>query len=403
MNTPLVHLAKRHRPSGLNSIFLSEKLPFSEYLSLTRAMLITARTKLGSADLAKSISGNMPFVLEPSCENGNQKRFKRGILLTHGLTDSPYFMRPLANFFQAQGFLVMTTLLPGHGTQPGDLLNVSWQEWAKAVAYGTECLAREVDEVYLGGLSTGATLSIYQSWQDPRVRALFLFSPALKIGRNANFAFLHKFYSWLRPRAKWVSIKPDIDCYKYESFAKNGAVQVLAMMHRVQALQRKRALQIPVFSVASADDVTVQTSATLDFMATLPHRVCQTLLYSTTQPVLPKNFLSHRFEWKNSVFPEQRILGSAHTAIVLPPDDTHYGRQGCYLNCTHYYPDQMEKYAACSDIHQQIAQGEITPENLHKGTMRRLMYNPDYAGMTRSLQLFIDRLSDPATDAKPCC
>lgn len=387
-------LKQRHQPSGGNSAFHGTGLIFEKYVAVTRQMLHAAHSKLGTSELEKTVAGNAPFMLKPDSANGRNKLYQRGILLVHGLTDSPYFMRPLAEFFQAQGFLVMTTLLPGHGTQPGDLLDVCWQEWAKAVAYGTECLASEVDEVYLGGLSTGATLSIYQSWQDSRVRGLLLFSPALKIGRNANFAFLHKFYSWLLPRAKWVSIKPDMDCYKYESFAKNGAAQVQDLIHLVRQRLSKKTLQIPVFAVASAEDVTVQTSATLDFMATLPHPACKTILYSTTQPILAKNFPSQRLEWRNSVFPEQHILGSAHTAIVLPPADSHYGRQGCYLNCTHYYPEQMGKYVACKNINQPLSLGEITPENLHKGIMRRLMYNPDYAGMTRSLQVFIDSLPE---------
>jgi esterase/lipase len=43
-------------------------------------------------------------------------------------------MRHLADFFRQNGFRVMAVLLPGHGTQPGDLLDVTWQEWARPSA-----------------------------------------------------------------------------------------------------------------------------------------------------------------------------------------------------------------------------------------------------------------------------
>ncbi len=86
-------------------------------------------------------------------------------------------MRHLAEFFLENGFRVMAVLLPGHGTQPGDLLEVTWQEWAKTVAYGAYKLAEEVDEVYLAGYSTGATLSVYQSLRDkPSARPVPVFS-----------------------------------------------------------------------------------------------------------------------------------------------------------------------------------------------------------------------------------
>jgi hypothetical protein len=41
----------------------------------------------------------------------------------------------------------------------------------------------------------------------------------------------------------------------------------------------------------------------------------------------------------------------------------------------HYYPDDMEKYAACPKHPGQDFQGEITEEILKAGKLRRLMYN----------------------------
>jgi len=192
-------LEARHHASGLNSQFNGEQLSFADYVSRSRDMIrkiraATSQDYPDQASLDKVIDGNAPFALEPSAAGsaGTVKTWRRGILLTHGLSDSPYFMRHLAACFQEQGFRVMAVLLPGHGTRPGDLLDVSWQEWARAVAYGTDQLAAEVDEVYLGGYSAGGALSIYQSLQDKRVRGLFLFAPALEITRQAAYACLQQ-------------------------------------------------------------------------------------------------------------------------------------------------------------------------------------------------------------------
>jgi esterase/lipase len=390
-------LEARHRSSGSNREFNGSRLAFAEYVARNRDML--RRAHAGAADWEKIVDGNAPFELKPppGFPAGQQKTYRRGVLLTHGLSDSPYFMRHLAAFFQENGFRVMAILLPGHGTQPGDLLDVSWQEWAKTVAYGAYKLAEEVDEVYLAGYSTGATLSVYQSLRDNRVRGLFLFSPALKITRRAALANLHKLNSWLIPSARWVDIKPDLDIYKYESFPKNAAAQTYALTKvlDVQLQQPKlqgQGLDIPVFAVASADDMTVKASVTLGFMARTRHPSSKLVLYTTEPEKLPHDFPAAKLELVNSVFPGQKILSSAHTAIVMPPEDTHYGAAGEYSNCVHYYPDDLEKYAACIKHPGQDFQGEITGKNLEAGILRRLMYNPNFAALKVSMKQFIDTL-----------
>lgn len=391
-----VRLEARHRPSGENFRFIGEGLPFGEYVRRTTAMLRRVHagrmhTEPGSTDPEKVAAGNAPFELHPAgdAHKGRGKPYRRGVLLTHGLTDSPYFMRHLAAFFQRNGFRVMAPLLPGHGTQPGDLLHVRWREWMRAVHYGAGCLAAEVDELYLAGFSAGAALSLLQSAQDERVRGLFLFAPALEINPRARWANLHRLYSWLSPENAWVGIMPDRDPYKYESFCKNAAAQMYALTQALPECGR----DIPMFAVASADDATVHAAATLRFMqqARYPH---SRLVWYATQA--PQGAAPH-LEWIDSVLPEQRILSSAHTAIVLPPEDAHYGAAGDYVNCMHYYPRDMRSYGMClasphNECQGDAWQGEVTEQNLGRGLLRRLMYNPHFAAMEVSMQKFIEGL-----------
>ena len=385
-------LEARHRPSGLNSQFNGDRLAFANYVARNRDML--RRAHAGAADLEKIVDGNAPFESKPPAgfPSGQQKPYRRGVLLTHGLTSSPYMMRHLAAFFQQNGFRVMVVLLPGHGTQPGDLLEVTWQEWAKTVAYGAYKLAEEVDEVYLAGYSIGGALSVYQSLRDSRVRGLFLFSPAIRITPKAAWANLHKLYSWLMPSAKWIHIFPDRDIYKYESFTKNAAAQMHALSRKLSALLQQHQLNIPVFTVASEDDITVKTSAILEFISRARHPSSKLVLYTTEPEKFPPSILAGKLELVNSTVPAQKILSSAHTAIVVPPEDTHYGAAGEYSNCVHYYPHDMEKYAACLKHPEQDLQGEINEKNLKAGILRRLMYNPNFAALKVSMQRFIDDL-----------
>lgn len=387
-------LEARHRPSGLNSSFMGRGLSFADYVALSRDMLTSAHSALGAADLEKIVNGNAPFELKPAAGTmpGRSKPWRRGVLLTHGLTDSPYFMRHLARFFQHNGFRVMAILLPGHGTQPGDLLDISWREWAKAVAYGADRLAEETDEVYLAGYSAGGTLSVCQSLFDERVRGLFLFSPAFKVSSRAAYANLHKLYSWLIPSAKWVDIRPDRSLYKYESLPRNAAAQMHALTRKLDSFLREREVRIPVFAAASEDDVTANTPATLEFMAHAHHPSSRLVLYTTNVQRHPPGIPAQRLELVNSVVPEQNILSSAHTAVVLAPDDSYYGMAGNYANSIHYFPGDMEKYHACNNNHGKVFQGEITEANLRAGTLRRLMYNPHFSALEISMKRFIDGL-----------
>ena len=387
-------LEARHQPSGLNTRFIGSQLTFADYVAVTRDMLRKAHSALGAADLEKIIDGNAPFELKPAAgfPDGNIKTYKRGVLLTHGLSDSPYFMRHLAGFFQQNGFRVLAIMLPGHGTQPGDLLDIRWQEWAKAVAYGVDRLAEEADEIYLAGYSAGGALSVFQSLRDERVRGLFLFSPAFKVSPRAAYANLHKLYSWLIPSGKWVDIKPDRDIYKYESFPKNAAAQMYALDKELGNRLQAQEISIPVFAAASDDDVTVNASATIDFIARARNPSSRLVLYTADPKKHLHGIPAEKIELVNSVVPEQNIISSAHTSIVLPGNDAHYGVSGEYFNCMHYYPGEMEKYSACMNHTSQILQGEITEENLKAGILRRLMYNPNFAALKVSMREFIDKL-----------
>lgn len=387
-------LGKRHQLSGLNIRFSVGDRSFGDYVLRSHKMLELAHSGQSAVDQKKIIEGNCPFELLPSMPGsaGRQKRYRRGVLLTHGLTDSPYLMRHLAAFFQRQGFRVMAILLPGHGTQPGDLLDVHWQDWADAVAFGTDRLGEEVDEIYLAGYSAGGALSVYQSLRDHRVRGLFLFSPAFKITSRAAWANLHKFYSWMNAEAKWVDIKPDLDIYKYESFPKNGAAQMYALTQAVNKRLSKQEMNIPVFAAASLDDATVDASATVEFMEHAKHPINRLVLYTTDTAGFRSGLATKNLELVNSVVPEKNIFSSAHTAIVIPPSDTHYGEAGDYANCLHYYPDAMEKYTACITHPESAQQGEVTESLLRSGMIRRLTYNPDFAGLMDSMSRFIDNL-----------
>lgn len=381
-----IKLSARHRPSGLNARFAGAGLAFADYVGQTEQMLRAAHERLGRSDRARVVAGCTPFELIPQdAEPGMRgKPYRRGVLLVHGLTDSPYFMRALGECFAHNGLRVLAILLPGHGTQPGDLLDMRWQEWAKAVEYGVEQLAREVDEVYLAGYSAGAALCLRQASRDERVRGLFLFAPALAVNPRARWANLHRCYSWLWPEAAWVTRLPDTDCYKYESLCRNAAAQ----MHALTRSLAMDGCKVPVFAAVSADDATVRADAVWRFMRQTAHPHKHLIWYAREAPAAAMPHVA----WVQSALPERRILDSAHTSIVIPPADLHYGTQGDYANCVHYWAQDRVRYAQCRAAQSDAWYGEASAANLAHGLLCRLMYNPHYAALETSLRRFIEGL-----------
>ena len=201
---------------------------------------------------------------------------KGAVLLVHGLTDSPYSMRALAEVFHAEGLHVVVLRLPGHGTVPSMLREVSRKDWQAALelaAAYTASRAGPDEPFYIAGYSMGAalvTLHALRSLEDPalaRPDRLFLLSPAIGLSK---LAFLTKFMSVLSlvpgfEKSAWIEVLPEYDPYKYNSFPVHAANQIYHLtgdLHRalVSAGETGRLAEMPPITVFhSLVDATVST------------------------------------------------------------------------------------------------------------------------------------------------
>lgn len=386
-------LEQRHQASGLNSHFTFKGNTAEQYIEHSQALIRQARMPNTHTDIhpdthqpLTAITGNSPFTI-PAAAHCDDNISKRSIIMTHGLTDSPYWLRSLGQFFSQQCFHVQAVLLPGHGTRPGDLTQVTWQDWQQALHANIDIMQQQTSNIYLMGFSTGATLSLLAASTDyPDIKGLFLFAPALKVHPLTVITRAHRAWSWLLPRQAWLDIQPDDDPYKYESFAMNGAAQIHALISTLNSKLEPATLTMPVFIAASAEDHTVSTSTTLALFKALPHSENSMVLYSATAT----DNKSSRIKTLNSHLPKQRILSSAHTALLIPPNNPHYGEQGHYAICNHYLGDD-DRYQRCKNG-QFDYRGEITRDNLKQGIIQRLSYNPRYQEMLEALEAFINKL-----------
>jgi carboxylesterase len=82
------------------------------------------------------------------------------VLCLHGLTGTPWEVRLPAEALVLAGFACHGPLLPGHGTDPGDLSRVSRAAWRDAVLRAFDALAATHRSVSVMGLSLGGLLAL---------------------------------------------------------------------------------------------------------------------------------------------------------------------------------------------------------------------------------------------------
>jgi len=392
-------LPARLPPSGLNSTFAFDtSRSFPAYIDYYRAIILAARTDLAEPTREVILAANLPFELKPDSAlfpTATDGRYHKGIILIHGLSDSPYLMKSLAKHFQRRGFLVRAILLPGHGTRPGDLTKVTEKDWRQALDYAAHDTSRQVEHLYLAGFSTGGALAVdYAVAHHDDIAALFLFSPCLQVkSPGARWAGLVGLFK------TWLDIAEDRDYAKYESFPVNAATQIVALTNRIGKSTRlhPEGLSMPVFIALSAEDETVDSTFTLDFFQKrLGNPASRLMLYRGERN--PPVFTDPRITVVASFLPKLKILDLSHLALTIPADTPHYGSQGDYRNCLHY-PTATSEFTDCTAGRADWL-GERTPANLKTGLLQRLSWNPHYSLQSNEIDRFIFALA-PAKPIEP--
>jgi esterase/lipase len=367
------------QPSGLNEQFTIEKnLSFADYLAKTRDMIAEARLDLTPATASKIIAANAPYEYRPLSPA------RKGILLVHGLYDCPFLLQDLGKHFAAQGLLVRSILLPGHGTVPGDLLNVHHSEWIKAVDYGVDSLAQEVAQIFIAGFSLGGVLAVYKALCDKRIQGLLLIAPALALQSQWLVGLLIRWQKWLQwrlPEQGWyVKRNFQKDYSKYESFCSNAAQQIYQLILKTKILLQQNTLSIPIFLTISAEDEVVCPKTCLTFFSANTH-VNSRLLWYTPRPKIMQD---SRIITKSSAIADKKIIDFSHICLPIAPSNSHYGVAGDYQSFLQYPDNQPPS-------NKEIFLGAVSRTNLNRGVIQRLSYNPDFAAMLEEIaksQLF---------------
>ena len=206
---------------------------------------------------------------------------KMGVLLLHGMSDSPYSLHAQAEYLHKKGVWVVAMRMPGHGTIPSGLIELKWQDMAAVVQIGMERLSQKLGDkpIHIMGYSTGAPLALHYTLSALKDSTLILpsslifYSPAIGVSPAAPLAIWQSRLGHLfgLPKLEWNAITPELDPFKYGSFAVNAGDQVYRVCNEVQkqfddyaANSKNQKPFPPVLSFASIVDSTVTVPAIVD-------------------------------------------------------------------------------------------------------------------------------------------
>ncbi|MEP6768035.1 MAG: alpha/beta fold hydrolase [Acidobacteriota bacterium] len=374
---------------------------------------------------------NRTFELAP-------ERIRGGVLLIHGLTDSPYSMRRLARIFQQSGFYALCPRMPGHGTVPGALAGISWEAWAAAVRMGARHVRSRIGSgqpFHVVGYSSGGALTLRYALDAladpalPRPDRLLILSPMIGVtrlaglGKAAGVPGAVPFFE----KSRWTDVLPEYNPFKYNSFPVNAGYQTFRLTRSVERDLEKAAASgeirrlAPVLAFQSLVDSTVSTAAVVHTLFDrLPAGGSELVLFdrnrdatlSTLQPegseealprLLPRR--SRRFAFTvvtnaspdtaevvarrtgaGETEPETEALGLtwppqtfslSHIALPFAPDDPLYGSR----------PDPGEFYG--------VRLGTLAPRGERSGLivpmeqLMRLTCNPFFPWVERRIREWI--------------
>ncbi len=371
---------------------------FSRYRAGVKTHLEQYRVAIDGFSRAEQVAWNLPFRRSPATNCTGPGEPRRGILLVHGLSDSPFVFRDLAGALAERCLTVHTLLLQGHGTRPGDLIEARAEVWREQVRQHFAALAAAVDQAFIGGFSLGGALATEFALdpETPTPAGLLALAPAWELNGLRE-------YLWLAPYADlvadFVEEEPERNPVKYESLALNAATQLARVRADTQArLTSPSRRDLPLMLVATeADSVINLDFLVRQFQQRFENPANRMLVFRDLRNPAPELQQDDRILSLDSYLPQQRILEFSHMALAIAPDNLLYGREGELHRCLE--PNSLT-LAQC----RALAPDELWFSAWHEEDpgvpTSRLTFNPHFARMVAEIGQFLDR-AVVAADAKP--
>jgi esterase/lipase len=295
---------------------------FAAYTSSTRQWLKQNRWFL-STDVEAELDANSPFELMPQLPLSQ----RHGILLVHGLSDSPYSFVDVAPLLAKMGFHVRTLLLEGHGSRPADLINADHRHWQQLLREQVAIFKQHVDKLYLGGFSTGANLVTHYALDDPQIQGLVLFSPGFKA--KTKYAKYAPVYSWFKDWLYTPSLKRQTNYVRYYHAPSNGFAQYYHTSQELLERLEEQTFDRPVFIAVSENDSVLDVKRTLALFENKLTHPANRLIWFGNRP----DSKDARVTVLAGKVPAMKVSNFSHMGVLFDAQNPYYGIEGAQRIC----------------------------------------------------------------------
>jgi len=212
-------------------------------------------------------------------------------LCLHGLTGTPYEVRPLAEAISAAGIRAVGPALPGHNETPERLAATSHTEWLEAARSEFQRLREGYESVFIVGMSMGGLLALALAEEGP-VDALVVIGTPLVLPNP--FAWLVPLVKYLRPmprKAQGSDIRDPAARARHPSYP----VMPLNSVHELQRLQRRVRPQLaritaPILVAHGAHDKTASPRDAVEIRDAVSSEICEYRLFEASGHLVPVDF-----------------------------------------------------------------------------------------------------------------
>jgi esterase/lipase len=205
---------------------------------------------------------------------------EKAIVLVHGLTDSPYSMIAIAEYFYRElGYDVYLPLLQSHGLKNGNgMRGVKLAAWKDNVRFAIDSALHGGRRVSIGGLSTGGALAFHFAATDGQVEGeLYLFSAAFGLYGGKHNLFTPLVEGILKsPCIPFCTTHNSLvaeNPYRYSRVPLISARELVYLMDEnkqlLQEIKEEKAFRTRVFSAWSEADRVVRTDLLAEFKSFL--------------------------------------------------------------------------------------------------------------------------------------
>jgi len=132
-----------------------------------------------------------------------------GVLLLHSIFSTNLEMKAFADYLQDQGLKTSNPLLPGHGTNPEDLENISCEDWIEAADIALKDLNSQCQVTFVIGQVTSAALALYLASFHPELLGIVTLSGLLTLTRTQRI--LKHAHMFLPRMIPWASEESELE------------------------------------------------------------------------------------------------------------------------------------------------------------------------------------------------